>query len=200
MTNLLSDVIATNQLLAKAWKKLSDLEAVDDELANEEIDHLHKLLEHFNKCVSKPYILRKNDALDFDEFRTDLLDYLHEKARKEKLSKMQAKAHNADLGPNYWCKEAFKTGEEATFEDLDVFLTSHDLEGTNETVEIVSEAYDSVLDIVEAEFSHSGSLSHIQALVDIELRREKKKLITEYVRRIIETCNLIKKEKRARKM
>ena len=77
-------------------------------------------------------------------------------------------AHNARLGPNYWCKEAFQNGKEATFEDFDELLAAHGLESTDEfkTKEAVSEAYACILEIVEAEFSHSGNLDSWSTFTD----------------------------------
>tara|TARA_B100000989_G_C19497298_1_gene452659 strand:- start:565 stop:1197 length:633 start_codon:yes stop_codon:yes gene_type:complete len=208
MSDLLSEAVVTKDHFARALKALTRLGQVDNLRASEELDHLTQLLEHFNSTVSDPikneYPIASTDNSKFDDFRADLLVYLREKAIAERISKDEASVHNARLGPTYWCKNAFKEGEKATFEDFYEILSSHGLESTDEFEmnEAISEAHAGILEIVEAEFSHSGNLEHIHHVVELELRREEKHRSTEYARRIIATCGRasieIKREKRAR--
>ena len=198
MTELFSQAVETNASLARAWKALDRLACEDDVRASEEFDHLNELMAHFNRTVSKPsqYVLAEaTHDLDFDAFRADYLEYLRNKAIAESRSKVEAEAHNARLGPNYWCKEAFRQGEQATFDDLHELLTPYGLESIDETDEAVSEAYACILDIVEADFSHSGNLAHVEALVQLELRREEKHQSVEHARRILATCGRARAEK-----
>ena len=171
MPDHLDDVLDTNAQLAKAWKALDRLGQLDPDLASEEFDHLRQLLAHFTKTMSKPsdYLLA-NDVykrVEFDDFRADLLDYLRDKANAECRSRDNVAAHNARLGPTYWCKSAFEQVQSASFKDVDKFLSSHGIVGDgSKTLKAVSEAYQCILEIVEAEFSHSGNLCHIRELVD----------------------------------
>ena len=211
----MAGVLLTNPQLVKACKALEHLENVDHVLASEGFDQMSRLLNHFMdttnemcKIIEPPdHVVASDvaDEIDFDKFRTALRLYLREKATEERRSKADAETHNARLGPNYWCKEAFRTGEEATFEDIDELLARHGLESTNKfkTEEAVSEAYGCILEISEVEFSDSGNLGHIWQLLELELRREEIQKCTHYARLILATCGLAKEQnakKRARNM
>ena len=101
-------------------------------------------------------------------------------------------SYNAHLGPNYWCKSAYKDGQVATFDDFDEFLDEHcrEINDDYDVSYLVSEAYEGILDVTEADFSHNGLLDHINDLVDIEKSHFEKKHITDYAKQIMEATNV----------
>ena len=164
-----------NKVLRRSASSLLDTNPL---LACEEVDHIVETIRTMRDAmfVTPIEVGETKLTCDAELLRGILVNYMSAKACRVHDSCKRARAHNQRLGPNHWCPEAYKKGEDVDLNDFVFEIGMHvHVDEPDSLTEVVRSTYETFEEIEASSFVHCGNLEYIHQLVDMQLAQERKR-------------------------